>query len=227
MVDGPSPFSDGPRRDRRLPTGSRRVLFPYTLSLRVHDRLLHPSTSSLTPASPWFSVSLSSSSVFGSSFRTSTRHSSRSTFYPPPAYIIILIYHISTPYTLFSPVSSVFSLSFPSNITAYTSPIYIFFLRGQPIIITFLCPDFFLVFGFSFGLHFWLLLVQVRAFLHLFKTSSTATLSLLLPLTCSIPDHISTVSSYRHVNWVFGAERTVFDGHYVKREDDVRLGAVT
>ncbi len=141
--------------------------------------------------------------------RTSARHSSRSTFDPPPAYVTILIYCIPTPYTLFSSVFSVFSFFFLNHltvytspicifllrgqptiitflypyfsgiflpflfgplslcdllflsslkqITAYTSPTCIFFLRGQPIIMTFLCPYFFRVFGFSFRLYFWLL----------------------------------------------------------------------
>ncbi|PBK98920.1 hypothetical protein ARMGADRAFT_483718 [Armillaria gallica] len=48
---------------------------------------------------------------------TSARHSSRSTFNPPPAHIIILIYCISTPYTLFSSIFSVFSVSFSSIIS--------------------------------------------------------------------------------------------------------------
>ncbi len=49
--------------------------------------------------------------------RTSARHSSRSTFDPPPAYVTILIYCIPTPYTLFSSVFSVFSLSFSLTIS--------------------------------------------------------------------------------------------------------------
>ncbi len=48
--------------------------------------------------------------------RTSARHSSRSTFDPPPAYVTILIYCIPTPYTLFSSVSRS-SLSFSSTIS--------------------------------------------------------------------------------------------------------------
>ncbi len=81
--------------------------------------------------------------------RTSAWHSSRSTFDPPPAYIIILIYCISTPYTLFSSIfSRLLCFFFFNHITTYTSPICILLLRGQPIIITFLCPYFFRVFGF-------------------------------------------------------------------------------
>ena len=48
-------------------------------------------------------------------------------------------------------------LSFLKHTTAYTSPTCISFLRGQPIMITFLLPSFLVVFGFSFGLYFWLL----------------------------------------------------------------------
>ncbi|KAK0207644.1 hypothetical protein IW262DRAFT_1418452, partial [Armillaria fumosa] len=63
----------------------------------------------------------------------------------PPAYIIILIYYISTPYTLLLSFFSVFSFSFSWTITAYTSRICIFLLRGQPTIITFLSPYFFTI----------------------------------------------------------------------------------
>ncbi len=54
---------------------------------------------------------------FWFTIRTSAWYSSRSTFDPPPAYIIIHIHCIPTPYTLFSSVFSVFSLSFSSTIS--------------------------------------------------------------------------------------------------------------
>ncbi|KAK0488532.1 hypothetical protein IW261DRAFT_1439893 [Armillaria novae-zelandiae] len=58
---------------------------------------------------------------------------------PPPAYIIIHIYRISTPYTLLFSILFVFSFSFSRVITVYTLRICIFLLRGQPILI-FLSP---------------------------------------------------------------------------------------
>lgn len=59
---------------------------------------------------------------------TSVWNSSWSIFNPPPAHIIILIYCISTPYTIFSLIFSIFSVSFFFNhITVYSSPICILF----------------------------------------------------------------------------------------------------
>ncbi len=82
-------------------------------------------------------------------------------FYPSPAYIIIPIYYISTPYTRFSLFSLGFSFSFLKRVTAYTSPICIFLLRGQPIIIS--C-----IFLWDLWIFFWCLYLAFLGILSFF-----------------------------------------------------------
>ena len=154
MVDGPSPFSDGPRRDRLLPTGSGRVLLPYTLSHRVHDRLLHPSTSSLSPASPWFSVLHRHHwSLVHLSGHPRGIALGRHPILPQPISLFLFItFLLRIPFSLHSLRSSVFL--FPQT----SQPIprqFAYLFRGQPTIITFLYPylfRIFLIYPFLFGL---------------------------------------------------------------------------
>ncbi len=122
----------------------------------MHDRLSHPSTSSSSSASPWFSVSPWSSSVFGSRLghprgKLSVDIRSSSSLYH---YSYLLHLYPVYPFLIgFISLLSFFffSLKYHSLYLANCK----FLLRGQPTIITFLYPYFFgifLVYPFLFSL---------------------------------------------------------------------------